>query len=209
MTSNPWPSSDWAAFAAERGLPATVLLVLIFVAFLGLALWHGRVARGAEPVLGAFALAATVITTLIVGAFDAVLLLAAPTLIVWLLLGVYAEPVAPSAARTAVRGGGVRHWAPVVAFALGVLAAGRNALQIAAMAEVTANTRTSVLERAAMYDPGSYRIHMRLAEAYLNAGQCNKARPQGREARSLYPMAAAPRQVLLDCGESVARPKRR
>lgn len=208
MTANPWPSSDWVAFVAERGVPATALLILIFVAFLGLASWHGRVARGADAVLGAFALAATVITTLVVGAFDAVLLLAAPTLLVWLLLGVYAEPVAPSASRPIVRAG-VRHWAPVIAFALGILAAGRSAFQIAAMAAVSASTRTSVLERAAIYDPGSYRIHMRLAEAYLNAGQCGKARPQGREARSLYPMAAAPRQVLLDCGESVARPKRR
>jgi O-antigen ligase len=208
VTSNPWPSSDWVAFATERGLPATALLVLIFVAFLGLAFWHGRVARGAEPVLGAFALAATVITTLIVGAFDAVLLLAAPTLFVWLLLGTYAEPVAPSASRPAVRGG-LRHWGPVIVFALGIIAAGRSAMQIAAMATVTASTRTSTLERASMYDPGSYRIHLRLAEAYLNAGQCSKARLQGHEAHSLYPTAAAARQILLECGESVPRPKHR
>src|SRR6185312_5557432 len=97
MTSNPWPSSDWVAYAAERGAPATVLLVLTFVAFLGLAVWHARVARGAESVLGAFALAATVIITLVVGAFDAVLLLAPPTLCVWLLLGVYAERASASA----------------------------------------------------------------------------------------------------------------
>src|SRR5207248_5814402 len=76
LTSNPWPSSDWAAFATERGLPAAVLLILIFVALLGLAAWHGRVGRGTDTVLGAFALAATVIVTLVVGAFDAVLLLA-------------------------------------------------------------------------------------------------------------------------------------
>ena len=208
MTSNPWPSSDWVAFVAERGVPATVALALIFAAFLALAVWHGRVARGTDAVLGSFALAATVITTLVVGAFDAVLLLAPPTLIVWLLLGVYAEPVSNSTARRGLMGG-VNHWGPVVAFALGLVAAGRSALQIAAMATVTESTRTSALERAALYDPGSYRIHMRLAEAYLNAGQCTRARPQGRDARSLYPMAEAPRQLLLACGESVARPKRR
>jgi O-antigen ligase len=208
MTSNPWPSSDWVAFAAERGVPATVLLALIFVAFLVLAFWHGRVARGEELVLGAFALAATVITTLVVGALDAVLLLAPPTLIVWLLLGVYAEPVSTLASRPAVNSG-ARHWGPVVVFALGVIVAGRSALQMAAMATVSASTRPSALERAALYDPGSYRIHLRLAEAYINAGQCAKARPEGREARSLYPMAAAPRQLLLECGESVARPRRR
>ena len=207
MTSNPWPSSDWAAFASERGIPATVLLILIFLALLGLAAWHARVSRGTEPVLGAFALAATVIITLVVGAFDAVLLLAPPTICVWLLFGVYAEPASASAPRQAIVGG-VRQWAPVIMFVLGLLAAGRNALQVAAMATVTASSRTSALERASLFDPGSYRIHMHLAEAYLNAGRCERARPQARDARDLYPMAVTPRQLLLQCGESSPRPKR-
>ena len=207
MTSNPWPSSDWAAFASERGIPATVLLILIFLALLGLAAWHARVSRGTEPVLGAFALAATVIITLVVGAFDAVLLLAPPTICVWLLFGVYAEPASASAPRQAIVGG-VRQWAPVIMFVLGLLAAGRNALQVAAMATVTASSRTSALERASLFDPGSYRIHMHLAEAYLNAGRCERARPQARDARDLYPMAVTPRQLLSQCGESSPRPKR-
>ena len=207
MTSNPWPSSDWAAFASERGIPATVLLVLIFLALLGLAAWHARVSRGTEPVLGAFALAATVIITLVVGAFDAVLLLAPPTICVWLLFGVYAEPASASAPRQAIVGG-VRQWAPVIMFVLGLLAAGRNALQVAAMATVTASSRTSALERASLFDPGSYRIHMHLAEAYLNAGRCERARPQARDARDLYPMAVTPRQLLSQCGETSPRPKR-
>ena len=207
MTSNPWPSSDWAAFASERGIPATVLLILIFLALLGLAAWHARVSRGTEPVLGAFALAATVIITLVVGAFDAVLLLAPPTICVWLLFGVYAEPASASAPRQAIVGG-VRQWALVIMFVLGLLAAGRNALQVAAMATVTASSRTSALERASLFDPGSYRIHMHLAEAYLNAGRCERARPQARDARDLYPMAVTPRQLLSQCGESSPRPKR-
>ena len=207
MTSNPWPSSDWAAFASERGIPATVLLILIFLALLGLAAWHARVSRGTEPVLGAFALAATVIITLVVGAFDAVLLLAPPTICVWLLFGVYAEPASASAPRQAIVGG-VRQWAPVIMFVLGLLAAGRYALQVAAMATVTASSRTSALERASLFDPGSYRIHMHLAEAYLNAGRCERARPQARDARDLYPMAVTPRQLLSQCGETSPRPKR-
>jgi O-antigen ligase len=207
MTSNPWPSSDWAAFASERGIPATVLLVLIFLALLGLAAWHARVSRGTEPVLGACALAATLIITHVVCAFDAVLLLAPPTVCVWLLFGVYAEPASASAPRQAIVGG-VRQWAPVIMFVLGLLAAGRNALQVAAMATVTASSRTSALERASLFDPGSYRIHMHLAEAYLNAGRCERARPQARDARDLYPMAATPRQLLSQCGESSPRPKR-
>ncbi|HEY7237241.1 MAG TPA: O-antigen ligase family protein [Gemmatimonadaceae bacterium] len=207
MTSNPWPSSDWVAFAAERGAPATALLILTLVAFLGLAAWHARVARSADAVLGAFALAATVIITLIVGSFDAVLLIAPPTLFVWLLLGVYAEPVSTSPPRVSVTTG-VRQWAPLTVLVLGVLAAGRSALQIAAMATITESSRTSALERASLYDPGSFRIRIRLAEAYLNAGRCDRARAEAREARDLYPMAASPRQILSQCGESSPRPRR-
>jgi O-antigen ligase len=208
MTSNPWPSSDWIAFAAERGAPATALLVLIFVAFLGLAAWHARVAHGPEAVLGALVLAATVIITLIVGAFDAVLLIAPPTVFVWLLLGVYSEPVSQSAPRQTMTSG-VRQWAPVLVFGLGLLAAGRSALQMAAMATVTLSSRTSALERASLYDPGSYRLHLRLAEAYLNTGRCDRARPQLRDARDLYPMAITPHELLSQCGESSPRPRRR
>ena len=208
MTSNPWPSSDWMAFAAERGAPATALLVVIFIAFLALATWHARVARGPEGVLGALVLAATVIITLVVGAFDAVLLIAPPTLFVWLLLGVYSEPVSQSASRQTMTTG-IRPWAAVLVFGLGVLAVGRSALQMAAMATITMSTRTSALERASLYDPGSYRIRLRLAEAYLNTGRCDRARPQLREARDLYPMAVTPHELLAQCGESPPRPRRR
>ena len=208
VTSNPWPSSDWVAYAAERGAPATALLVLTFVAFLGLAVWHGRVSRGGESVLGAFALAATVIVTIVVGAFDAVLLLAPPTLCVWLLLGVYAEPVSASASRRGLTTG-VRQWAPVVVFALTLAAVGRSALQIAAMETVSTSTRTSALARAALFDPGSYRIRLRLADAELEAGRCDRAKAQARAAHDLYPSAAGARQVLAACGESVPRLKHR
>jgi hypothetical protein len=165
------------------------------------------VARGADAVLGAFALGATVVVTLVVGSFDAVLLLAPPTLFVWLLAGVLAEPASATSPRRII-GTWVRQWAPAVVFAVGLLAAGRSALQIAAMATVTASTRPAALERASLLDPGSYRVHMRLAEAYLNAGRCDRARPEGRAARDLYPTAEAPRQLLAACGESSPRPRR-
>jgi Flp pilus assembly protein TadD len=96
----------------------------------------------------------------------------------------------------------------MVVFGLGLLAAGRSALQMAAMATVTESTRTSALERATLFDPGSYRIHMRLGEAYLNNGRCDRARPQARDARDLYPMAILPRELLSQCGEASPRPRR-
>ena len=208
VTSNPWPSSDWVTYAAERGAPATALLAVTFLAFLGLAAWHARVSRGAESVLGAFAFGATVIVTIVVGAFDAVLLLAPPTLCVWLLFGVYAEPLATSAPRRGFTTG-VRQWAPVLVFAIALSAVARSALQIAAMQTVSTSTRISALQQAALFDPGSYRIRLRLAEEELDAGRCDRAKSQARAAHDLYPSAAAARQVLSSCGESVARPKHR
>src|SRR6185503_6354876 len=138
------------------------------------------------------ALGGTVIATLVVGAFDAVLLLAAPSLFVWALLGALAEPASGSAPRTHVVRG-VRQWAPVLVFALGLLAAGRSALQIGGMELFTRGTRVAELEQASKLDPGGYRIHIRLAETYLNRGQCDRSRVHARDARALYPNADAPR----------------
>ena len=208
MTANPWPSSDWVAYLSERGIPAVALLALTLLGLVAVAAWHVRISRGAESLLGALALGGTVIATLVVGAFDAVLLLAAPSLFVWALLGALAEPASGSAPRTHVARG-VRQWAPVLVFALGLLAAGRSALQIGAMELFTRSTRIAELEQASKLDPGGYRIHIRLAEAYLNRGQCDRSRVHARDARALYPNADAPRALLAACGEASPRTKRR
>jgi hypothetical protein len=208
ITANPWPSSDWVAFLSERGIPAVALLALTLLGLVAVAAWHVRVSRGAESLLGALALSGTVVATLVVGAFDAVLLLAAPSLFVWALLGALAEPASGSAPRTHVTRG-VRQWAPVIVFLLGLLAAGRSALQIGAMSLFTTSTRLTDLEQAAKLDPGSYRIHVRLAEAYLNRGLCDRARVHARDARDLYPNAGAPRELLAACGEASTRATKR
>ncbi|HKO15070.1 MAG TPA: O-antigen ligase family protein, partial [Gemmatimonadaceae bacterium] len=183
MTSNPWPSSDWVAFIAERGLPATALLALTLLALLALAGWHARVGRGPDALLGAFALAGTVIATVVVGALDAVLLIAPPALFVWALLGALVEPLPTSRKRAVARG--VPQWAPVVVFAIGAVAIVRSAFQTAAMATYTGATRLSTLQRAALFDPGSYRIQLRLAQAELDRGHCESARDRAHAARGL------------------------
>jgi hypothetical protein len=207
-TANPWPSSDWVAFAAERGAPAAMLLALFFIALLGLAAWNTRVARGADALLGALALAATVIVTLVVGSFDAVLLLAPPALFVWSLLGALAEPASPTAQRRPVSEG-VRRWLGPAVLAFGVLAAARGATQIAAMKVANGTSKTGALSRASQLDPGNFRVRMHLAEAYKEAGHCERARPEARDARELLPMAEAPRQLLAACGESSPKERRR
>jgi hypothetical protein len=102
-TANPWPSSDWVAVASERGLLAFAALATAFVLLFWRAhqlVWHARApdARLRGGVLGAVLAAA-----LTAGAFDAVLLLAAPSFLVWTAAGALAgaadeEPAGPTAA---------------------------------------------------------------------------------------------------------------
>ena len=69
IPTNPWPSSDWMAVLAERGLPAFVLLILAGTS-IALGAW-ARV-RGdprRPPALGDLTIVATLLALLVVGAF--------------------------------------------------------------------------------------------------------------------------------------------
>ena len=208
MTANPWPSSDWAAFFSERGVVATGCLALAFVGLVvggwraaDLAVDEGRVDR----LLPALGLIATVVALIVVGAFDAVLLLPAPALIAWSFLGAFAGMlVPPPTTRVALS------WTPVSRGALigaVVLATGvasvRSGAQIVAMAlynsAIAAGGGQHALELAAAVDPGSYRIRIRLAEAYAEGKLCSRVRPQAIAARALYPSAPEPRRLLSAC----------
>jgi O-antigen ligase len=181
MTSNPWPSSDWIAFISERGLAATALLAL---ALLGIAAGAFRRLRAAlDPREGL--LAATLLGTLaaaaVAGAFDAVLLLALPALIVWTTLGALADPSPVPAPRARL--------AVVLAIALTAAGAARSALQLTAMSMY--DTRGS-LAQAARLDPGNYRVQLRLARTGNRAQRC----AHGRAAHALFPHA----RTGVDCG---------
>ena len=109
MTSNPWPSSDWVAFLSERGVVGfALLLAAMFGLFVRAVRDLGsQQTRDPERVLTAVALVGTLAATAVVGAFDAVLLLAAPAFIVWTLAGVLVRRArASSRCRPGVRGVG-------------------------------------------------------------------------------------------------------
>jgi O-antigen ligase len=82
-TFNPWPSSDWVAFASERGFVAAMIMAVVFI---GIA-FTGLKRRDADDGLAAAALLATVAAAVLAGMFDAVLLLPLPTFLVWGVLG--------------------------------------------------------------------------------------------------------------------------
>jgi O-antigen ligase len=198
LTSNPWPSSDWVALLSERGVIALGLFVAtVFALFVG-AVRDFRPGRGGdgERALTAIALVGTVVAVAVVGAFDAVLLIAAPTFLFWTLAGALAPP--PARAGRGI--GGLRIWGTVAALVFGVVAITRSATELASMGDFSASTRVTSLASAARLDPGNYRIRVRLAQAYLSRGDCARAKSEARAARALLPNAAEPRRVLAACG---------
>jgi O-antigen ligase len=198
LTSNPWPSSDWMAILSERGFPAFLLLALALAGLMICARREMDEARRPAELLKALALAATLVVTVIVGAFDAVLLLPAPALIAWSLLGALA-PAAPSRSSIALSER-TRRWALIGVASVGALFAARSAMQITAMSMFSSASRLASLERASRADPGSYRIHVRLAEALARRHSCRGVRSHAGAALDLFPSAREPRRLLADCG---------
>jgi hypothetical protein len=204
MTSNPWPSSDWAAFLSERGLPAFVLLVGVFLALGAEALRKLLAARTATEAREALALAGTLLVTAVVGAFDAVLLLGAPSLIAWGLFGILAPP---GSRWTISLSEGMRHSLLVVAATVGAILIVRSSSQIVAMSVYPDGglrargpiAHRDAVERASRADPGSYRLHMRAATINADRGNCRRARVHAEAARYLYPRAPEPGRILRRC----------
>ncbi|HMC23827.1 MAG TPA: O-antigen ligase family protein [Thermoanaerobaculia bacterium] len=176
MTFNPWPSSDWIAFVSERGPVAAVLMALIFI---GIALAGSR----HENRLLKATLLAMLAAAIVEGMFDAVLLLAAPTLIVWTAIGA----LWPVEQRPAL--GGWRLAIPLFVIGIAAVGAFRSASQIVAMEMYVTGGRASLV-RAAQIDPGNYRIQLRLAQ------RCEHA----RAAHALFPEAAEAAALARHCG---------
>ncbi|MFI5256765.1 MAG: O-antigen ligase family protein [Gemmatimonadales bacterium] len=197
-TSNPWPSSDWMTFVSERGLAAACILGLALLALVVDGLRGVRGADTPEGRLAACALVGTVAALLVVGTFDAVLLLPPPALVSWALLGALAPPSRERAAASLTLPR--RALLLLVVAALGAIAVARSAAQLQAMSIFSGSNRTSQLERASTLDPGSYRIHVRLAEGYLRRGSCTRVRSHAAAARALFPNAPRPKHLLALCG---------
>jgi O-antigen ligase len=197
MTANPWPSSDWVAFVSERGAIATVCLLAVFALLFFGALRKWRELSGYDAVLLRIALAGTVITTSIVSAFDAVLLLPAPAFLAWMIFGA-AAPARTSPVNLPGIKGRERTVAAVLT-ALLVIGVIRSTSQILAMTAVGTGGRTSGWVSGARLDPGSYRIQQRTAELYANRGQCSKARPYIRRAVGLFPNSPPARRLSRRC----------
>jgi O-antigen ligase len=207
MTSNPWPSSDWAAHLAERGIAATILLALVLVAAALNAVRALLSARTADETLLPAALGSVLVATLVVGAFDAVLLLAAPALLVWASIGaLWPEPPPSRSGSGATGATRERPRRLAVAFVvIALLFAARSASQAVAMSFADEGASHASIARAATADPGSYRLQIWLARGDERRGRCKDLRIHARAALALFPSAAEPRRLLAGCGVTVPR----
>ena len=197
IPTNPWPSSDWVATLAERGLPAALLLLSVGGS-IALGAWvRVRSLARRTPALGDLTIVATIIAIVVVGAFDAVLLLPTPSYFAWTVIGALASTARPIH-EVALSPRGRRKLMVAVAAVGGVLLI-HSCAQVAAMAVSDGGSREA-LQLAAKVDPGSYRIHMRLAQQWRAARRCDRARPHAQRAGELFPNHPAPRVVLRACG---------
>ncbi|HEV7839522.1 MAG TPA: hypothetical protein VGO75_15745, partial [Gemmatimonadaceae bacterium] len=198
-TANPWPSSDWVAFVSERGfVPAVALLAAFGVMFLG-ALRRWRDLPDGDAVLAQLAVAGTIVSTIVVSAFDVALLLAAPALLIWSVLGAASgiRRTNSSDAVTIRRG-----WSLGVVGAMLILAASviRSSTQTVSMATVGRGGRTAGWVAGSAWDPGSYRINLKVAQFYSRRGRCGTVRIYARRASHLFPHAREPKRLAESCG---------
>jgi O-antigen ligase len=186
---NPWPSSDWIALASERGAAGVVAVVL-----LGLGLvwrgWRGIRSGGTRGAAGAL-LIGTLAAVVVVGGFDAVLLLPVPALMIALVAG---GALAQSAGDVPPPTSSRRAWWLVPAVVVSVAAA-RSAQQVAAYAIAGNGSSRSALRWAARVDPMSYPIRIRLAKQ----GSCREARSHIDAVRRLAPNWPATVRVTRRC----------
>ncbi len=192
-TSNPWPSSDWVAYVAERGALAALLLLAAFFVMSVRALRLLFKADEATSAMHATALLATIAATLVTGAFDAVLLLGLPTLLVWATLGALLPPPRAATEMSPAR-------ALPMAMALILAAAGtiRSSTQLISMGMFATSSDTQALRTAALVDPGNYRARLRLGRSGSGLKREERCK-HARAAREMYPNAAAARSAASGC----------
>jgi hypothetical protein len=157
-----------------------------------------RSTASSDDKLSAAVLLATIVVLITVGTFDAVLLLPVAALVGWALLGALSSPSRERRAidLTLPR----RILALVLIAAAGALMVMRSGSQLMAMSLYATSARTATLERASSLDPGSYRIHVRLAQLYIGRGDCKRGRVHASAAKALFPSSPPAKRLVSACG---------
>jgi O-antigen ligase len=190
-TFNPWPSSDWIAWISERGFAAALVLALTFAAIAIHAFRQLYRAQDLDHGLEAAALLATIVGALVAGAFDAVLLLALPALLIWSAIGaLWQGELARARPRPEFA-----QLAMLCLVVISVAGAARSAAQLVAMGVYENRSDRSSMVIASRIDPGNYRLRMRLARMSRGSARCAHA----RAAHGLLPAAGAAAELARGC----------
>ncbi len=195
MTANPWPSSDWMAMLSERGIPAFIVwsTLIAGLALAGLIGW-GRLDAPLDERLRAVAALAMVVVVAVEGAFDAVLLLAPPTLVFWGAMGALMPP-APDTAIAPAMGRTRRAFVALAALLIGLAAAEYSALKIASMAAYNAGQ----LARAVSLDPGSFRARLRYGQLMMSRTSRTRGCVEAKAALALFPRSPDAKRLAAGC----------
>jgi hypothetical protein len=192
IPTNPWPSSDWVALLTERGALGVLLLLVAGGLAAGRALASGRTGERDDGYAAA-AVVGLLVAGLVTGFFDAVLLLAAPSYLVWTGVGLLSSPPRRPLGRPLIGGkapGGLRWGGVLVTLAL-VGLTGTHAVAIGITGD---DPRRATLELASRLAPGEHRLHILLAER----GRCENARAAAR----LMPHHGEVARLAKGCGSS-------
>jgi hypothetical protein len=197
MTANPWPSSDWVAFVSERGfIPAAALFGAFVILFFSALRRWGEL-ENPDAVLAQCVLAGTVVTTMVVSAFDVVLVLAAPSFLVWSILGATSGIRRNSReVQVSTRTLGI---SAIILMLLSLASVARSVTQTVAMTSVGRGAYTAGWVTGALWDPGNFRINLRVAELYSRRGHCSVARGYARQAVSLFPHSPQAKRIQRSC----------
>ena len=195
IPTNPWPSSDWVGLLAERGWPAMACLLFALGSLMFVGYRRSRRHGAAPEGLAGLAMVSLLVVAGIVAGFDAVLHLAAPTLVFWTALGALqpAPRVAVSLDRPWQRR--ALQWALMSGAALWISRSAAETLGIVVAGD--GDNRRSLL-LASSIDPGSFRLQLRLAGIPGNA-PCAQVRVHAERAAELMPKHRVPREALRRC----------
>ena len=207
IPTNPWPSSDWVATLSERGAVGTLLLLMTGFSAAVVALRRILVRDvpewpavfdpepGEERAAGAVAALGMICAAFVTGLFDAVLLLPAPTFLVWAALGLLLPATRPVLDRPLA--GRTRRLAITAVAGFALLTTLYGSARLAAVLIARERPDRPRLELAARLDPGGHRVLLLLART----GRCPSRIEHARAAAALLPFHDAPQRALRTCGQ--------